>query len=215
MALPEAKSFSRVRALTPNADENGILTLIVPLALSTGTPTRWSPSRIVSTQPVGTILVGQAVSNGKIAFVSDRDGNNEIYTMNPDGTGVTRLTFDTVVSHNDLSPAWSPDGTKIAFASDRDGNYEIYTMNADDSGPTRLTSNLADDASPTWSHDGTKIAFVRYLVGGNYEIYDLDADLCHECTGTGPTNLSQSASADLEPAWSPDGTKIAFASNRD
>src|SRR5207253_4348389 len=170
---------------------------------------------ITDSHGVGTILVGQDVSNGKIAFVSDRDGNNEIYTMNADGTGVTRLTIDTVVSHNDLNPAWSPDGTKIAFSTNRDGNYEIYTMNADGSGPTRLTSNAADDASPTWSHDGTKIAFVRYLGGGNYEIYVLDADLWHECTGTGPTNLSQSASADLEPAWSPDGTKIVFASNRD
>src|SRR5207253_162530 len=170
---------------------------------------------ITDSHGVGTILVGQDVSNGKIAFVSDRDGNNEIYTMNADGTGVTRLTIDTVVSHNDLNPAWSPDGTKIAFSTNRDGNYEIYTMNADGSGPTRLTSNAADDASPTWSHDGTKIAFVRYLGGGNYEVYVLDADLCHECTGTGPTNLSQSASADLEPAWSPDGTKIAFATNRD
>ncbi|TMI56052.1 hypothetical protein E6H18_08185, partial [Candidatus Bathyarchaeota archaeon] len=182
MALPEAKSFSRVRALTPNADENGILTLIVPLALSTGTPTRWSPSRIVSTQPVGTILVGQAVSNGKIAFVSDRDGNNEIYTMNPDGTGVTRLTFDTVVSHNDLSPAWSPDGTKIAFASDRDGNYEIYTMNADGSGPTRLTISVRSDLNPAWSPDGTKIAFSTNR-DGNYDIYVMNVD------GSGQTRL--------------------------
>src|SRR5437667_6655635 len=136
--------------------------------------------------------------------------------MNVDGSGQTRLTVNTASDRlAPLNPAWSPDGTKIAFSTNRDGNYEIYTMNADGSGPTRLTSNAADDASPTWSHDGTKIAFVRYLGGGNYEIYVLDADLCHECTGTGPTNLSQSASADLEPAWSPDGTKIVFASNRD
>src|SRR2546426_250239 len=166
---------------------------------------------ITDSHGVGTILVGQAVSNGKIAFVSDRDGNNEIYTMNVDGTGVARLTVNVA---SDVSPTWSPDGSKIAFVSNRDGNNEIYTMNADGTGATRLTSNPALDANPTWSHDGTKIAFVRGGFGSE-QIYVLDADLCHECIGTGPTNLSQSASRNLGPAWSPDGTRILFASSRD
>src|SRR5207249_1655848 len=212
MALPEAKSFSRVRALTPNAGENGSLTLSVPLAVPTATHTHSSPSRTVSTQPVGTILVGQAVSNGKIAFVSDRDGNNEIYTMNADGTGVTRLTIDTVVSHNDLNPAWSPDGTKIAFASDRDGNYEIYVMNVDGSGQTRLTISIRNDLNPAWSPDGTKIAFSTNR-DGNYDIYVMNVD------GSGQTRLTVNTASDrlaaVKPAWSPDGTKIVFASNRD
>ena len=97
---------------------------------------------ITDTHGVGTILSGQAVSNGKIAFVSQRDGNDEIYTMNADGSNVQRLTSDPIGSPNsDLSPTWSPDGTRIAFVSNRDGNYEIYVMNADGSNQQRLTSS--------------------------------------------------------------------------
>src|SRR3972149_3275713 len=94
--------------------------------------------------------------DGKIAFVSIRDGNYEIYAMNADGSGQTRLTNNAATEYG---PAWSPDGTKIAFWSDRDGNWEVYAMNADGSGQTRLTNNSAWDAAPAWSPDGTKIAF--------------------------------------------------------
>src|SRR5581483_4213871 len=60
-------------------------------------------------------------TNGKIAFTSDRDGRYQLYVMNADGTGQSRLTTD---AGNDAGPAWSPDGTKIAFTSNRDGNAE-------------------------------------------------------------------------------------------
>ncbi len=83
----------------------------------------------------------------KIAFVSTRDENEEIYVMNANGTGQTRLT-DMVGS--DTSPRWSPDGTKIVFESDRDGNQEIYTMNADGTGQTRVTNDPAADTAPDW-----------------------------------------------------------------
>ncbi|MDQ3835647.1 MAG: hypothetical protein M3270_01755, partial [Thermoproteota archaeon] len=66
-------------------------------------------------------------SNGQIAFVSIKDGNEDVYVMNADGSGQTRLTDDPA---NDLSPSWSPDGEKIAFSSNRDnGDNEIYVMN--------------------------------------------------------------------------------------
>ncbi len=83
----------------------------------------------------------------RIAFNSKRDDNDEIYVMNADGTGQTRLT------NSDASgwgPAWSPDGAKIAFNSRRDDNDEIYVMNADGTGRTRLTNNDASDWGPTW-----------------------------------------------------------------
>jgi Tol biopolymer transport system component len=84
----------------------------------------------------------------KIAFVSGRDGNYEIYIMNADGSEQKRLTNNPA---SDMKSSWSPDGKKIAFHSDRDGNYEIYVMNADGSEQKRLTDNPADDMNPSWS----------------------------------------------------------------
>src|SRR2546423_11257377 len=76
--------------------------------------------------------------NGKIAFDSNRTGNDEIFVMNPDGSNQVNLSNNPA---NDNNPSWSPDGTKIAFVSNRDGNDEIYVMNADGSNQTRLTNN--------------------------------------------------------------------------
>jgi dipeptidyl aminopeptidase/acylaminoacyl peptidase len=87
-------------------------------------------------------------SAGRIAFVSNRDGNPEIYVMNADGSGVTRLTNNPA---EEWMPAWSPDGTRIAFVSGRDGNYEIYLTIADGRGQINLTNNPADDGTPAWS----------------------------------------------------------------
>jgi Tol biopolymer transport system component len=89
----------------------------------------------------------------KFTFASNRDKNAtspfnvEIYTVNTDGTNLTRLTNDPLL---DTSPAWSPDGTEIAFQTGRDGNSEIYAMNADGTNPTRLTNDPAFDAAPSW-----------------------------------------------------------------
>src|SRR5688572_32832498 len=74
----------------------------------------------------------------RLVFVSARDGNNEIYSMNADGTGVVRLTNDAA---SDGRPVWSPNGSHIAFTSERDGNREIYIMNANGTGLRNLTLN--------------------------------------------------------------------------
>src|SRR5918993_4906550 len=84
---------------------------------------------LVVDEPAGAAFPGQ---NGKIAFDSTRDGGNEeIYTMNPNGQGVDPLTNNPKV---DSDAAWSPDGNKIAFESARGGNSEIYTMNPNGQG---------------------------------------------------------------------------------
>ena len=80
--------------------------------------------------------------------MSGRDGNDEIYVMNADGTRQTRLTINPA---SDWFPAWSADGAKIAFSSFRDGYEQIYVMSADGSGLTRLTNNVGNDTSPAWS----------------------------------------------------------------
>lgn len=85
--------------------------------------------------------------NGKIAFTSFRDDNNEIYTMNPDGTKQTNISDNTA---DDSLPAVSPDGKKIAFERVRSGNRDIFRMNSDGSKKTRLTKNPAADLFPDW-----------------------------------------------------------------
>ena len=144
-------------------------------------------------------------ANGKIAFESDRDSNAEIYVMNADGSGQTRLTNNDV---QDEDPAWRPDGAKIAFTSRRDGNHEIYVMNANGTGQTNLTNNAAVDWFPDWSPDGAKITFGSGR-DNDFEIYVMNAD------GTGQTNLTNKSGFDGEPDWSPDGAKIVFKSSRD
>ena len=146
-----------------------------------------------------------AVVIGKIAFASDRDGNFEIYSMDADGGGQTRLTEN---PGEDFSPAWSPDGTRLAFVSTRDGNSEIYVMNADGTGQTRLTNNTAGDLSPVWSPNGLQIGFVSSR-DGNDEIYLMNPD------GSNQTNLTQNPADDSSFTFSPDGAKIAFSSARD
>ena len=144
-----------------------------------------------------------AARNGPIVFSSDRDGNREIYAMNADGSGVTRLTNN---SSYDRIPSWSPDGRRIAFTSNRSGNSEIYAMNADGSGVTRLTNNSDFSGwSSSWSPDGRRIAFTSNR-SGNSEIYAMNAD------GSGVTRLTNRTNNDFGPSWSPDGGKIAFYS---
>jgi len=143
--------------------------------------------------------------SGRIAFASKRDGNWEIYVMNADGSGVTRLTNNPA---DDRWPSWSPDGKRIAFTSDRDGNWEIYVMNADGSGMTRLTNNPAGNFDPSWSPDGRNIAFSSRR-DVNLEIYTMNAD------GSGVTRLTNNPAEDAETLWSPDGKRITFASDRD
>src|SRR5262249_17792051 len=83
----------------------------------------------------------------EIAFASTRDGNNNVYVMNADGSNQSRLTTNAA---DDWYPSWSPDGSKLAFTSNRDGNTETYVMNTDGSGQTRVTFNGAIDGAPNW-----------------------------------------------------------------
>ncbi len=142
-------------------------------------------------------------SNGRIAFDSDRDGDGEIYTMEPDGTSVRKLTNNSV---DDLYASYSADGRKIAFTSRRsDTGLDVYVMNSDGTDQRRITSNHDNDSQPVFSPDGTKIVFVRgYL---HSDIYVMNAD------GTNQRPLTNGTGYDSQPTVSPDGSKIAFKSD--
>jgi len=147
----------------------------------------------------------------QIAFVSDRDGDLEIYVMDVGGTGLTQLTHNQA---DDEGPSWSPDGSRIALHSNRDGHSQIYVMDADGSNETRLLTSAAWDAWVYWSPDGTKIAFSRWADHdgtGDYrtEVYVMNADGTNVRRLTYSSALGSGAGA-WPSGWSPDGSQILF-----
>lgn len=154
----------------------------------------------------------------RIAFDTNRNGNSEIYVMNADGSEPVNLT--NAPEWNDSLPAWSPDGSQIAFVRRLSFfNAEIYVMDADGSNQTRLTSDPEDDLaineSPAWSPDGKLIAFYSNRdAEKTTDIYVINAD------GSGePKRLTfdppDEPHNDGSPCWSPDGTRIAFDTDRE
>jgi WD40 repeat protein len=136
-------------------------------------------------------------TNGRIAFVSTRDGNSEIYTMNADGTAVTRLTSDPRQEHD---PAWSPDGRRIAFTRAGNFGFELWIMNADGSGQHQIAPPQSF-SDPSWSPDGTRLAVDQIGAGSDIAVMNDD--------GTNRTNfILQDDESD--PAWSPLGTHIVY-----
>jgi TolB protein len=141
-----------------------------------------------------------------ITFDTDRDGNQEIYRMAPDGSDTVNLTNNPAY---DVEPAWSPDGSQIVFVSNRPknkqegGNY-LHVMDADGSNVRQLTFEN-ESAWPDWSHDGSQITY-----SNKGDIYVIKAD------GSGQSvNLTNSPEQDEQPTWSPDGSQIAWLSGND
>jgi Tol biopolymer transport system component len=145
-----------------------------------------------------------------IAFTSAINGNQDIYTVHADGSGLTNLTNNAA---HDINPVWSPDGTRIAFQSDRTGLMQIYTMNADGSNLAQLTNNKVNhelmSVGGPWSPDGKRLLFNEWgdPVADSWKLYAIGAD------GQNKTLLAKVPPVYTFPSWSPDGEHIAFISD--
>ena len=167
---------------------------------------------------------GQVACEGRIAFVSERDGTRGIWVMQADGTGLRRLTSDP----GDGQPVWSPDGTRLAFQAARDEDVRaldryglamhrmMYVMDAEGGNLRRLTD--APAAALRWSPDGRRLAFqssaedeanwhAESVVSNAIYVIGVDGRQQRRLTELGHRNTFAS--------WSPDGRRIAFASDRD
>lgn len=174
-------------------------------------------------------------SDGKqIVFGSQREGNFDVYLMNADGSNVRRLTDR--MGYNG-GPWFSPDGTKIVWRAwypeteDEKAQWkdamekdyiiavplDIWVMDVDGSNKKRIIRNGATNWAPSWHPDGKRLIFSSNMddwredikqYGHNFELYMINID------GTGLERITYNKVFDSFPMFSPDGKKLAFASNR-
>ena len=200
---PDA-STRRPGPLPPPPTARRVVTAVVALAIAA--------AAIFGTAIVflgGTPPPAAPMTTGRIAF-SGYDGTTwQIYTVEPDGSGLTQLT-----TMSDLGvatePAWSPDGRQIAFVVVEDGGSgrsDIWLMESDGGNAHPISDGPGSSWAPTWSPDGTRIAFMHSSDGAE-QVWIMDAD------GSDPQAFTRCGGPeclrDDSPAWSPDGESIAF-----
>lgn len=159
----------------------------------------WGLAFILSGAQISTVFARAPVT-AKIVFASTRDGNSEIYIMNPDGSKQVNLTRH---PSRDLAPVWSPTGAHIAFNSERDGTRDIYIMDANGKNVRKVFRRLAYREYPVWSPDGKKLAYTN---ASNWSIYvGTIADQQEE-------RITSTNFLGGWPAWAPNGSEVAFIS---
>ncbi len=185
------------------------LTLVIAFAVllaacaPTSTPAAAAeeiPSATPEPTPTATVIPAKT-----LVVVSNDSGTWQLYFIGSDGTGMTRVTANSLIEG---TFDYSADQSRIAFETylEAEQNSEIYVMQSDGSNPARLTNRSQNDWGPVWSPDGSKIVFQSNLGDNNYEILVMNAD------GSNIINLSNNSGLDTYPSWSPDGTRVAYSS---
>jgi TolB protein len=150
------------------------------------------------------LTMSPAICEGRVFFVSSRDGNSEIYSARLDGSDPRRLTRHPAL---DLSPTCGPGG-RLAFVSTRHGSPQIFVMGTDGSGVRRVTYKGNHNQTPAWCPDPQKPLLAFTGRDGNYDVFTVDL-------GSGEyTRLTQGQGDNKDPAFSPDCRVVAFVSNR-
>jgi Tol biopolymer transport system component len=173
---------------------------VLEFATATLAPTLVPTVEVAPTTAMApTFIPGSDSSAGKIVFACYVNQIDQICIMNADGSGRRQLTnFQATAFY----PSLSPDGQTVYFSSSQSGSFEIYSIGAQGDNLQRLTNGIGALYAPELSPDGSKIIFTNHGNG----IWVMNAD------GSDPHAIT--FRDDIDPTWSPDGSMIAFASNR-
>ncbi len=168
-------------------------------------PRRVTPSDMEARMP------NWSPDGARLLFQSNKEGNWDIYTVNVDGSGLTRMTDHPKA---ESSGAFSPDGTRILFASDRAGMNELFLMPAAGGEAVQITHQTAAGFRPVWASDGSHILYraskpASDEAGTPGEFFRVRPD------GAAAGTVSGGPRREFNPAYSPDGTKLAFDAHED
>lgn len=175
------------------------------------------PARAITNHPKWDGKPSWAPDCKRIAFMSGRSGDEDIWVYSFETGAYTQMTF----SHEgpglraqEWGPAWSPDGSRIAFSSDRSGDDDLWWVPASGGDPRRITKRTLSRARdqeryPSWSPDGTRIAYASQT-SGNWDIWIASVD----DTAAAPARVTADSTGEWAPSWSPNGRWIAFVSDR-
>lgn len=144
-------------------------------------------------------------NGSRIVFESNRDGNWELYMINPDGSGEIRLTED---GSDDINAFWTRDSQSVIFQTNRDGLWQLYRLNISTLEVTQVSDGSMNEHDPMVSFDNTMLAF-RGIVNGKSVIFAAKLD------GSERMQVSDSAANSMNHTWSPDNSLIAYQSDLD
>ena len=163
-------------------------------------PATWADAEQLTFDEARIDYVDVSSDGDRVAFNSERSGNQDIWVMPTAGGEMQQLTTDRAP---DISPNWSPDGQQLTFYSLRSGNRDVWIMPAAGGTARQLTTHEATDWFPSWSPDGTEIAFGSNR-NGNDDIWVVAA------AGGEPRQVSDDRGPDYQGKFSPDGRWLTF-----
>lgn len=196
---PEMLCRHEIREEAPMSNKRAVVDVFWALLIA---GTLASPIRAQQSHSVYYALPSWAPDGKSIVFESNRDGEAAVYTIRPDGSGLTRLTPNGSLGEQ---PSWSPDGRQLVFASDRDGVSQLYHMKPDGSDVVALTGTT-NGFLATYSPDGRWLLFAAQnkRPSSQYRVFVMHPD------GSNRLELGDSTKSNEEPCWTKDGQRIVF-----